>query len=382
MRRGYVLQISFLLVSFRTLAPTVFAQCSIRTELLDSGPVSASIVAPRSWGVALVLLGGLCPGNANASVKFKFTGTLPSTSGLVVSPSSGTTPATVYVAVDLNSLTDAYPGGPSPVTVQFSTVDQSPTSTTSTIVHESLLAPQPPVIQSVVNAASLTSTISPGGLVSILGMSLGLEATPTYDPNGVYPFILAKSMVTFNGVPGAIIAMSAGKILAQAPFEIAGQNTVQVVLTRYSGTAAQQVSNALAVAEADVCLALFPISPAEGVQLGIQNCTAAGCTPNSLEDPAPAGSIVAFYATSAGILTDPMPDGGIGLLVQHNSSATLTIGGQAARILYAGPAPLRPWGILQINAIVPNGLASGPQPVVLTIGNLSNAGQSTSLIVQ
>jgi uncharacterized protein (TIGR03437 family) len=175
--------------------------------------------------------------------------------------------------------------------------------------------------------------------------------------------------------------MSGGQIIVQAPFEIAGHNPVQVMLTRYPGTSDQQVSNTFSVAETDNSLAVFTTSLSYGGQPGVQGCSATACTPNSLENPAPTSSIVSFYATSSGILSGTMPDGGIGLLAQ-NYSASLTIGGRVAQVLYAGVAPFQLWGMLQVNAIVPGGLASGAQPAVLTVGQLNTVGQNIPIIVQ
>jgi len=228
--------------------------------------------------------------------------------------------------------------------------------------------------------------------VSIQGTNLGPNASATYDQTGLHPTTLGRSNVTFNGTPGALVFMSAGQIIAQAPFEIAGQNSVNVALTRYAGTSVQQISNTFTVAEADNSLAVFTTSPAYGGQLGIQNCTALGCTPNGLENPAPPGSIVVLYVNSSGfrdqtgtcmeMYTCTVPDGSIALLAQNYNSASLTIGGQPAKILYSGDAPFKLWGTLQVNAIVPNGLTSGPQPLALTFGRLNTAGQDISVVVQ
>lgn len=61
---------------------------------------------------------------------------------------------------------------------------------------------------------------------------------------------------------------------------------------------------------------------------------------------------------------------------------SLTIGGQPAKIQYAGAAPYLVSGMLQINAVVPDGIGSGLVPVVLTIGQNSNAQQNVTVAVQ
>lgn len=39
-------------------------------------------------------------------------------------------------------------------------------------------------------------------------------------------------------------------------------------------------------------------------------------------------------------------------------------------------------GVLQVNAVVPGGAASGPQPVLLTIGENDNSHQQVTVAVQ
>ena len=60
----------------------------------------------------------------------------------------------------------------------------------------------------------------------------------------------------------------------------------------------------------------------------------------------------------------------------------VTIGGQPATISYAGEAPGLVSGVIQINAMIPGNINSGPQQVVLTIGTNSNIQQVISVAVQ
>jgi uncharacterized protein (TIGR03437 family) len=105
---------------------------------------------------------------------------------------------------------------------------------------------------------------------------------------------------------------------------------------------------------------------------------------NSVDNPAPKGSAIEIFATSSGLWNRPVQDGSILLdtLTLPIAPVSLTIGGQPARILYAGAAPFLISGVLQVNAIVPNNIGSGPQPLVLTIGNNSNAQQQVTVAVQ
>jgi uncharacterized protein (TIGR03437 family) len=60
----------------------------------------------------------------------------------------------------------------------------------------------------------------------------------------------------------------------------------------------------------------------------------------------------------------------------------LTIGGQPASIRYAGTAPYQVWGMFQVNALVPEGIGSGPQPVILAVGEASNDSRQATVFVQ
>jgi uncharacterized protein (TIGR03437 family) len=51
---------------------------------------------------------------------------------------------------------------------------------------------------------------------------------------------------------------------------------------------------------------------------------------------------------------------------------TVTIGGTSAELLYVGSVPGQAIGLLQINVRLPQGLFSGAQPVMLTVGAASS----------
>jgi len=59
------------------------------------------------------------------------------------------------------------------------------------------------------------------------------------------------------------------------------------------------------------------------------------------------------------------------------ANVSVTIGGVAAAIQYAGEAPGLVSGVIQVNAVIPPGVTSGNLPVVLTIGNNSSPANVT-----
>jgi uncharacterized protein (TIGR03437 family) len=107
-------------------------------------------------------------------------------------------------------------------------------------------------------------------------------------------------------------------------------------------------------------------------------------TPNSSTNPAPSGAALEIFATGAGVWTPP-PQSDVFLYGEGFTTqpVSVTIGGQPAKILYAGTlGQISSWAVLQVNAVVPAGVASGQQPVVLKIGANDNSLQNVTMWVQ
>ena len=99
---------------------------------------------------------------------------------------------------------------------------------------------------------------------------------------------------------------------------------------------------------------------------------------NTATNPATRGSVVSIYATGEGQTSPPGETGSVSRSTGTVPLATVTamIGGSAATERYAGPSPGSIEGLLQVNAVLPDGVASDPAvPVVVTIGGVpSQAG--------
>ena len=83
--------------------------------------------------------------------------------------------------------------------------------------------------------------------------------------------------------------------------------------------------------------------------------------------PAVPGETVLIYCTGLGVVSSPPADGAAANGQSTVTAATVTIGGAKAKVSFSGLAPGFV-GLYQINAVVPAGLASGNQPVVITVG--------------
>ena len=163
------------------------------------------------------------------------------------------------------------------------------------------------------------------------------------------------------------------------PFAVAGQKSVDIVLTHDRKKAAP-----FTVALTDTAPGLYTRTQTGTGQGAILNN---GTSANSADNPAYKGSVISLFGTGAGLWKTLFPEGStyVGGIDSRSALAapvTLTIGGQAAKILYAGAAPYQILGTFQVNAVVPDAIGSGPQSVVVTVGQNNNAQQQVTVAVK
>jgi uncharacterized protein (TIGR03437 family) len=184
-----------------------------------------------------------------------------------------------------------------------------------------------------VNAATmLPGPVSPGEIVTIFGSG--------FDP--------AQTQILFDGKPAMIFYTGVTQINVLTPADLApNSNTDLSILVK--GASSGDISIPVVAATPGLFTASNGIGPvAANNQDGSMN---------SMANPAMRGSIISFYGTGGGL---------------DLSNVTVTIGGYAGEVLYAGPAPGF-LGLMQINVRVPAGfLAPGIEPLVLTIGSATS----------
>lgn len=308
---------------------------------------------------------------------------VPSTGGnfLTVSPSSGTTPATLTLSVN-SAVASALAAGTYTGQVQVSSGTGAVQAVNVTLIVSTAGTP---VIWSVTSAASFQlGAVSPGEIISIFGNGIG-PATPatgtsyTFTPGGTVATTLAGVTVTFNKVPAPLLFVSPSQINAIVPYEVAGQTSVPVVVEIGGATSVTFTVSVTATAPA-----LFSVGENGSGQGAILNSDA---SLNSASNPAAPGSIISIWATGEGQLAPPGTtgciSGGTLPLPKPAAAVSVTVGGeQATPITYAGEAPDAVCGLIQINATLPSDLSAGAQPVVLTIGNASNSSQNITVAVK
>jgi uncharacterized protein (TIGR03437 family) len=233
-----------------------------------------------------------------------------------------------------------------------------------------------PTIGAVVNGASFAAGgIVPGEIATLFGSNL-TSSTGINLTSGLpllTTFLDVSVMVNGKAAPLFAVDNVNGQqqINFQVPWEVASGPTANIFVTN-NGTPSATLSVPVLVA-----------------QPGIINYAAAGGNFGvilhanfQLADtahPAVAGETLLIYCTGLGAVTSPPPDGAAANGQSTVTKATVTIGGANAAVSFSGLAPGFV-GLYQVNAVVPVGLASGNQPVVITMGRSSS--NSVLLAVQ
>lgn len=222
----------------------------------------------------------------------------------------------------------------------FEAVDES-----SLMVQADSAAVRPtvaPAMSAVVNAGSFApGAIAPGEILTIFGSGFNADAK-----------------VTFDGTAAPVLFASSGQINVVAPYEIDGKASTSVTV------------DVDGVATAPQMLAVVAAAPGIFIVLN-QDYSA-----NSAARPAMAGSVLVLYATGEGQTKPAGVDGKVANGAASNLPKPLlpvsaTVGGKTAHVMYAGGAPGFIAGAMQINLQLPQGIASGPAPLILNIGGFT-----------
>jgi uncharacterized protein (TIGR03437 family) len=331
------------------------------TQLFFAAPVGGT--APAAQMLALTSSNG----------PLAFTAVAGST-WLTVTPTSGNTPATLAVSVNLASLTVGTYAGNISITPAGSTTPQ-----TIPVTLQIGSGGPTPTIAGVINAASgAVGTVAPGLTVSIFGTNLGPQTGVAFaapPEGGTVATLLGGTDVLFDGVPVPLLFTIAGQINAVAPFELAGKTSTVLQVVCNGVTSA---SMTLPVVSAEP--GLFTANANGKGQGSILN---QDYTVNGASNPAAPGTTIQLWGTGGGVTIPPSTDGALNPMTTTGALAlttTATVGGQPATVTYAGPAPGFVGGIIQVNLTIPSGTASGNIPVVVTVGTA--ASETVTVAVQ
>jgi uncharacterized protein (TIGR03437 family) len=211
-----------------------------------------------------------------------------------------------------------------------------------------------------VNAASFQrGPVAPGEIISIFAMGYGPANSPptAFDARGHVDTILGGTRVLFDGVAAPMIFSSNRQINAIVPYDVAGKSTTQMQI-EYGNSRSNLVSVPVAASAPGVFLA-----NGRAIVLNQDGSL------NGPQNPAAQGSIVVLFLTGEGQTNPPGENGKPALTVFPVPvlPVTVRIAGTAARLAYAGAAPLFTAGLMQINAEVPTG-NSGTALLIVQVG--------------
>jgi len=235
-----------------------------------------------------------------------------------------------------------------------------------------------PVVAAATNAASYARAIAPGQMVVVWGTNMGPATLTTLsglDSNGMVSTSMAGVRILFDGVPAPLWYVSATQSAAAVPYFAAFNSTTHVQV-EYQGVR----SAPLAVPISATAPGIFTINASGTGQGLILN---QDYSVNSASDPAARGSIVSIWATGEGVTDPPGVDGrpAVDVLPAPVATVTVDIGGQPAKVSYAGAAPGMMPGVLQVNAEIPAGVQPGNSvPVHVTVGGVASQ-NSVTLVV-
>jgi len=196
-------------------------------------------------------------------------------------------------------------------------------------------------------------------------------ATYVLGSNGLFATMVAGTQVLFDSVPAPLIYTKSTQVSVMVPYELTGRATTSMVVT-YNGVPSTP-------------LQLVIVNSAPGIYTINQSGTGQGAilnqnnSVNGPNNPEVAGNIIQIFATGEGQTSPPGVDGGITPsrlpFPAPNLPVTVNIGGievPSTDITYAGEAPGLIAGVLQVDAKIPAGVASGPVPVIIRVGSAAS----------
>ncbi len=216
--------------------------------------------------------------------------------------------------------------------------------------------------------------VAPGSIISLFGQKLApSEMLASSLP---LPKTLNGVRVLISGQEAPLFYVGPGQVNAQVPAELSGDRQLQVVVETNGVPSAPEP-----VQTAGNRPGIFTLGGSFGDQGAIlianTDRLAMPVTANVPSEPVPVGGYISIYCTGLGPTDPPVGSGEpgpSGPLAVVKTPVTVTIGGVAGQVVFAGLAPGFA-GVYQVNAQVPAGVTPGNAvAVVLTQGNFqSNA---------
>lgn len=229
----------------------------------------------------------------------------------------------------------------------------------------------------VASAVSGAAGAAPGSWISIYGSNLATatRAVAASDlTNNILPTTLGGVSVRVNDKPAFLQYVSASQINVLTPSDTA-RGSVAVLVTNASGSATASTTLSAVLPGLSVLSNYVRAVRSDGA---IVNGTGNAETGFRVSAAVGQGDVLSLYGTGFGATSSSLADGTVfsGSYPTTNP-VTVTIGGVAATVLYAG---LVGPGLYQINVTVPTALADGDHAVVATVSGV--ASQSSGALLK
>ncbi len=269
------------------------------------------------------------------------------------------------------------PANAKAATVTVRGVQQPFAPVVATLSGQATTNPAPPPsigAGGVVNGASFApaTEVAPGTIVSVFGTNLA-SSSGTSAGSFPLPFTLAGIKLTIGGIDAPLFYAGEGPVYgqvnAQVPFEVAPGSQIQVVARAISASGAEVdgVPSPLTIGVARP--GIFITSGTQGAILDVSYKLIDGSNPAKVLD------VIQIYCTGLGATSPAAVTGQAAGAANAVLQPTVTVGGAATGVQYAGLAPGYV-GLYQVNVAIPAGITVGPAvPVVITQNGIaSNAG--------
>jgi uncharacterized protein (TIGR03437 family) len=207
--------------------------------------------------------------------------------------------------------------------------------------------------------------ISPGEILTLFGQYLGPTnlAKLTVNSSGLVDTTIAGIKVLFNDVPGPMIFTSLGQLAVVVPYSLAGQSTVNVVVSSNGIQTSPMTFNVVPANPA-----LFTLSSTGKGDAAIVRHNDASVV--SATSPAAPGEVLELYGEGYGSVPPVLPDGAL-VGTARSVPATLLIDGNTVSTLYAGAAGGEINGMLQVNFAVPQ-IPAGTHQIQVKVGTATS----------
>jgi uncharacterized protein (TIGR03437 family) len=215
--------------------------------------------------------------------------------------------------------------------------------------------------------------VSPGELVTIfgedgLGSPSGTQAQP--DVNGLIETQLGSTIVTFNGIPGPVLATANNQVTVIVPYELAGASSATVNVL-YNG----QTTGSAIVPVGASAPGIFTLNSSAYTASGFTGSPVLNVdgTVNTVANAAAEASNITLYITGEGLTTPPSIDGLIAVgptFTTPQLPVTVMINNEVAAIVSVGGVQGEVAGVTQVVVAIPSDVTtSSAVPVTVQVGN-------------